>query len=108
MQLTEFLIRARIVDFAAARPAASINIAQPKLLVCGSSKQQQIPIRILYDEILGAPRLLFQRLVKGNTGGPKLKKQQLDLVRSSDGHRYRQQFLPITDRRLDYWSLDTP
>ena len=28
------------------------------LLVSGSSKQQQIPIRILDDEILGAPRLL--------------------------------------------------
>ena len=30
-------------------------------------------IRILDDEILGAPRLLFQRLVKGNTSGLKLK-----------------------------------
>jgi hypothetical protein len=79
-----------------------------QLLVCGSSKQQQIPIRILDDEILGAPRLPFQRPVKGNTSGLKLKKQQLDLVRCSDGHRYRQQFLPIADRRLDYWSLDTP
>ena len=74
----------------------------------GAGKQQQIPIRILDDEILGAPRLLFQRLVKGNTSGLKLKKQQLDLVRSSDGHRYRQQFLPIADRRLDYWPLDAP
>jgi hypothetical protein len=45
------------------------------LLVCGSGKQQQIPIRILDDEILGAPRLLFQLLVKGNTSGLKFKKQ---------------------------------
>ena len=78
------------------------------LSVRGSSKQQQIPIWILDDEILGAPRLLFQRLVKGNTSGLKLKKQQLDLVRCSDGHRCRQQFVPIADRRLDYWSLDAP
>jgi hypothetical protein len=78
------------------------------MLVCGSGKQQQIHIRILDDEILGAPTLLFQRLVKGNTSGLNLKKQQLNLVRCSDGHRYRQQFLPITGRRLDYWSLDTP
>src|SRR5215472_5947278 len=28
-------------------------------LVCGSSKQQQIPIRIFDDESFGAPRLLF-------------------------------------------------
>src|SRR5580704_3295842 len=76
------------------------------LSVYGSSKQQQVPIRIVEDEILGAPSLLFQRPVKGDTSGLKLKKQQLDLVRCSDGHGYRQQFLPITDHRLDYWSLD--
>ncbi len=50
-------------------------------LVCGSSKQQQqIPLRILDDEILGAPRLLFQRLLKDNASGLKLKEQQLDLI----------------------------
>jgi len=60
---------------------ASIRLYMPDqhtsashLLVCRSSKQQQIPIRILYDEIPGPPRLLFQRLVKGNTSGLKLKK----------------------------------
>jgi hypothetical protein len=57
-----------------------------RLLVCGASKQQQISIRILDDEILGAPSLFFQPLSKGNTSGVKLKIQQLDLVRSSDGH----------------------
>ena len=41
------------------------------LLVCGPGKQQQISIGIFDDEILGAPRLLFQRLVKGNSGGLK-------------------------------------
>jgi hypothetical protein len=45
-----------------------------RLLVCRSSKQQEIPIRILDDEIIGGPRLLFQRLGKGNTSGLKLKK----------------------------------
>jgi hypothetical protein len=59
-----------------------------QLSVCRASKQQQIPVRILDDEIPGAPRLLFQRLVKGNTSGPKLKKKQLDLFRCGDGHRY--------------------
>ena len=44
------------------------------LSVGGSSKQQQIPIRIFDDEIFGAPRLLFQSLVKGNASGLKLKK----------------------------------
>jgi hypothetical protein len=73
-----------------------------------SSKQKQIPIRILDDDILGAPRMHVQRLVKVNSSGPKLKKQQLDLVRCSDGHRYQQQFLPITDRRPDDWTLETP
>jgi hypothetical protein len=56
----------------------------------------------LATEVPGVPRLLFQCLLKGNTSGLKLKKQQLDLVRCSDGQRYRQQFLPIADRRLDY------
>jgi hypothetical protein len=37
----------------------------------------------------------------------KLKIQQLDLVRSSDRHRYRQHFLR-SDLRIDYWSFDTP
>ena len=45
------------------------------LLVCGPGKQKQIPIRIFDDEILGAPGLLFQRLVKGNPTGLKFKKQ---------------------------------
>jgi len=45
------------------------------LLVCGPGKQQQIPIRIFDDEILGAPRLLFQCLAKGNPSGLKFKKQ---------------------------------
>jgi hypothetical protein len=45
------------------------------LLVCGPGEQQQIPIRIFDDEILGAPRLLFQCLVKGNPCGLKFKKQ---------------------------------
>ena len=85
-----------------------VFVLQEWLLVYGSGKQKQIPIRILDDEIPGAPRLLFQSLVKGNTSGLKLKKQQLDLVRRSDGHRYGQQFLPLADRRLDYWSLDGP
>src|SRR6267143_2556800 len=89
-------------------PLMSRNTSVWWLLVCGPGKQQQISIRIFDDEILGAPRLLFQCLAQGNTSRLKLKKQQLDLVRCSDGHRYRQQFLPITDRRLDYWSLDTP
>lgn len=44
-------------------------------LVCGPSKQQQIPVRVFDDEILGAPRLPFQCLVKCNTSGLKLKKQ---------------------------------
>src|ERR1700678_2288452 len=79
-----------------------------QLFVCGSSKQQQIPIWIFDDEILGAPRLFFQSLAEGDTGGLKLKKQQLDLVCCRDGHRCRQQFLPIADRRLDPWSLDIP
>ena len=78
------------------------------MLVCGSGKQQQIPIRILDDEILSAPRVLFQRLVEGNSGGLKFKEQQFDLVCCSDGHRYRQEFLLIADRGLDYWSLDPP
>ena len=77
-------------------------------LTCGSGKEQQIPIRILDDEILGAPRLLFQLLVKGDPSGLKLKKEHLCVLRGSDGHRHRQQFLPIADRRLDYWSGDTP
>src|SRR5271163_2224833 len=72
----------------------------------GSREQQQIPIRILDDEIPGAPGLFFQRLVKSNTRRLKLKKQQLDLLRSSNGHRCRQHFLAITDRRVDYGSLD--
>jgi hypothetical protein len=46
----------------------------------GSSKQQQIPIRIFDDEILGAPRLLFQCLVKGNPGGLKFKEAQTTLL----------------------------
>jgi hypothetical protein len=46
--------------------------------------------------------------VKSNTGGLKLKKQQLDLVRCGDGHRCRQQYLTIADRRIDYRPLDTP
>ena len=62
--------------------------ASRQLSVCRASKQQQIPVRILDDEIPGAPGLLFQRLVKGNTSGPKLKKKQLDLFRCGDGHRY--------------------
>src|SRR6516165_4977643 len=77
-------------------------------LVCRSSKQQQIAIRILDDEIPGAPRLLFQLLVKGNTCGLKFEKQQLDLIRCSDSHGYRQQFLLVADRRVDYVSLDAP
>ena len=44
-------------------------------LVCGSTKQQQIPLRIFDDESLGAPRLLFQCLVKCDACGLKLKKQ---------------------------------
>ena len=76
------------------------------LLVRGSGEQQQIAIRIFDDEIPGAPRLLFQPLVEGDTGGLKLKKQQLDLVRRSDGQRCRQQFLPLAERRLDYRRLD--
>ena len=79
-----------------------------QLLVCGSGEQQQVSVRILDDEILGALRLLFQRLVKGNTSGLKLKKQQLDLVCCSDSHGYRQQFLPVTNSRLDYCLLDAP
>jgi|SRR5580658_2273699 hypothetical protein len=46
-----------------------------QLLICGASEQQQIPVRILDDEILCAPGLFFQRLVKDNPGGLKLKKQ---------------------------------
>jgi hypothetical protein len=46
------------------------------LLGCGSGEEQQIPIGILDDGIPGAPRLLLQRLVKGNTSGLKLKKQR--------------------------------
>ena len=49
---------------ALSQPAASW------LLICGSGKQQQIPIRIFDDEVFGAPRLLLQFLVKGNAGGP--------------------------------------
>ena len=45
------------------------------LLVSGSSKEQQISIRICDDERFGAPRLLFQSLVKGNASGLKLKEQ---------------------------------
>jgi hypothetical protein len=60
------------------------------LLVCGPGKQQQIPIRIFDYEILGAPRLLFQCLLKGNSSGLEFKKQQLDLLRCGDGHRCRQ------------------
>jgi hypothetical protein len=77
-------------------------------LVCRSSEQEQIPIVILDDEILGAPRLPFQRLLKDNTSGPKLKKKQLDLRRRGDSHGCRQQLLPMVDRRLDYCSLDIP
>jgi hypothetical protein len=44
-------------------------------LVSGAGKQQQIPVRIFDDEILGAPRLLFQFLVKGDPGGLIFKKQ---------------------------------
>jgi len=51
------------------------NTSGWRLSVRGSSKQQQIPVRIFNDEILGAPRLLFQSLVKGNASGLKLKKQ---------------------------------
>jgi hypothetical protein len=63
------------------------NVLGLVVLVGGSGKQQQIPIRILDDEILGAPGLLLQLLVKGNISGLKLKKQQLDLFGRSDGHR---------------------
>ena|SRR6266404_1782051 len=45
------------------------------LLACGSGKQQQISIGIFDDEILGAARLLFQYLMKGNPSGLKLKRQ---------------------------------
>ena len=51
------------------------NTSASRLLVCGSSKQQQIPIRIFDDKIPGAPRLLLQFLAKGNASGLKLKKQ---------------------------------
>jgi len=59
----------------AGHPRAISNTSGWWLSVRGSSKQQQIPIRIFDDEFLGAPRLLFQSLVKGNASGLKLKKQ---------------------------------
>jgi hypothetical protein len=62
-----------------------------QLSVCRASKQQQIPVRILDEEIPGAPGLLFQRLVKRDTSGPKLKKKQLDLFRCS-----RRSWIPTT------------
>ena len=56
-------------------PYSICNTSVSWLLVCGSSKQQEIPIRIFDDEIFGTPRLLLQFLVKGNASGLKLKKQ---------------------------------
>src|SRR5271155_103991 len=87
---------------------AQTGFWEAQRLVCGPGKQQEIAVRIFDDEIPGAPRLLFQFLLKGNSGGLKFKKQQLDLDRGSDGHRCRQQFLALAERRVDYCSLDTP
>ena len=78
------------------------------LLICWSGKQQEIAIRIFDDEIFGAPRLLFQFLMKGNASRLKFKKQQLDLVGCRDGHGCRQQFFTIADRLLKCKPLDTP
>ena len=77
-------------------------------LVRGTGKQQQIPIWIFDDEIFGAPRLLFQSLVKANARGLKLEKQQLDLVHGCDGHRCRQQSPTIAGARIEYAPVDTP
>ena len=62
-------------NFRVADAYSICNASASWLLVCGSSKQQQIPIRIFDDEIFGAPRLLLQFLAKGNASGLKLKKQ---------------------------------
>ena len=68
---TPFLDSFRVAD-----DRCSINSTSAWwLLVCGPGKQQQIPIRIFDDETLGAPRLLFQCLLKGNSSGLKFKKQ---------------------------------
>jgi len=83
-------------------------MSAPGLLVRGTGKQQQIAIWIFDDEVPGAPRLLFQDLEKGDSSGLKFKKQELDLVGCSDGHRYGEQLLTIADCRLDQGLFDAP
>ena len=88
--------------------ACSLRKLRFRCLVCGPRKQQQIPIRILDDESLGAPGLPLQRLAKIDARGLKLKKQQLDLIRRGDSYRCRQQFLATARRRFDHGPLDRP
>jgi hypothetical protein len=66
----------QLTRFRVADDGSSIcNTSASWLLVCRSSEQQQIPIRIFDDESFCTPRLFLQFLAKDNASGLKLKKQ---------------------------------
>ena len=69
-------------------------------------EQQQVAVRVLDDEIPGAPGLALERLVEFDAGGLKFEKELLDLVRRGDRHGGRQQALLVPQFRIDDRAVD--
>ena len=62
----------------ASRPTPSIDGTSLILQIRRAAERDQVPVRVLDDEILGPPGLLLQGLVQGRAGGAELEVEWLD------------------------------
>src|SRR5580704_4831150 len=71
-----------------------------------TGKMQQVAVRIADDEVLGAPRLRLERLMKRDARRRVLREQAVDVVHAVDGHRRREQALALPARVVEHGSVD--
>src|SRR5215217_3871157 len=82
----------------ASRPTPSIDGTSLILQIRRAAERDQVPVRVLDDEILGPPGLLLQGLVQGRAGGAELEVEWLDWLDRDVG---RQQVLPFADLAVE-------
>src|SRR5215207_23527 len=67
----------------ASRPTPSIDGTSLILQIRRAAERDQVPVRVLDDEILGPPGLLLQGLVQGRAGGAELEVEWLSCASAS-------------------------